>query len=99
MSKNKRKKQVQSSPSPARKVWIILAVIGALAVGGASALLVSKNSDEARSSRPVTPAPAQPASPAAAPVTPPAAPPQPATGAGAAMETMEVAKAVMVTQE
>lgn len=79
---------------------MIVAVIGVLAAGGATALLMSNNRNETRSAgtapAAATPAPA-PAS--ATPAATPAAPAQPAAPGTPAMETMEVAKAVMVTRE
>lgn len=102
MAKNNRKRQtqIQSRPSSARKVWVILVVIGVLVAGGATALLMSKKPNEPRTPQPAATAPAAtPAPPVAPPVTPPVTPPQPGKPGDAKMETMEVAKAVMVTQE
>lgn len=101
MEKNKRKRQVQpirSKSSSARKVWVIVVLIGMLTVVVTTALVMSKGGNEARNPQPATPPPA-----AVPTLTPPALAvptPTPATPPGAAgMETMEVARAVMVTQE
>ena len=101
MAKNNRKKQVhiQSRPSSTRKVWVILVLAGVLAVGGATALLMSKDTAETRTPQPAAATSATPVPPATPPVTPPATPLPPGKPGDAAMESMEVAKAVMVTQE
>jgi len=102
MAKNRRKYQTQpihSKSSSKRKVWVIVALIAMITVAVASALVMSKGGNEARTTQPATATP-----PAAAPaLTPPAlavpTPAQPTPPGGGAMETMEVARAVMVTQE
>jgi hypothetical protein len=102
MAKNRRKRQaqpIQSKSSSTKKVWVIAVLIGMLTLAVASALVMSKGGNEARSPQPAT-APPSAAAPA---ITPPAlavpTPAQPTPPGAAAMETMEVARAVMVTQE
>lgn len=103
MAKN-RKKASSSRRAPARATgnsrWWIVALAAALAIGVVAVVVATRKSDNTPPPASSGAAPAPNTNSASAP-TPPAAPatPAPTTPGAPKMETMEVAKAVMVTVE